>query len=277
MKSTFASLLAIIMMLSLTSCMVTKDLPQESKNFPKEFTDTFFDNYYRSEPQLAYKTASPQEVEIKKSIDDNSYYNYYFALIENVDKEMFVAVSEQNPVVTLMGTYNEHVDVYQTSSSPNPMNDWTVKSISIYKWRLDILYYRHEPDNFIGKLINEGTLLKKYQKGSDDAFISMIRDAYDTQVMPSDDIGISPTGQNNRGNGVYYCSLLVEFEESDNIVWVTKFQTDVDGNLYIQCDKYDKDTGTIAEYVGKISPEYYNELSELIGHTGALSTEEITE
>ncbi len=82
-------------------------------------------------------------------------------MIENIVKEMFVAVSAHDPGI--VPGYSEYTYIYPTSSSPNPMKDWTIKSISIYKWAFDVTYW-HGADYSVSDLIDNATLLKKYEK-----------------------------------------------------------------------------------------------------------------
>lgn len=127
MKKLLVLLVILVLCIQLFSCNRNR-LPLTSDNFSKDFVNSFSDNYRLVDPQLAYVTASPWEVEIKAK-DDQDADRLYLSLIDNVDKAQFISVTERYDVY--MGAPGYSLFVYQAQNAPTPMKDWTIKSIKI--------------------------------------------------------------------------------------------------------------------------------------------------
>ena len=74
-KIVFSFFTTVVLCAQLVSCQRSV-LPLTSDNFPKDFVNSFFENYRLVDPQLAYVTASPWEVEIKVDSDNKMYLHF---------------------------------------------------------------------------------------------------------------------------------------------------------------------------------------------------------
>jgi len=263
MKKIVVFLLIFVLCTQLFSCN-SSNLPLTSDNFSQEFVDTFLDNYRLVDPQLAYVTASPWEVEIKVNNDEK----LYLSLIDSVDKAHFVSVTERT--VLYMGPPSHLVYVYQTSAAPSPMKDWTIKSIKVLEVK-PITEAEESAvslsEKYIDTLLASSTVLHTYDNDNGSDFLDMIKNAYSTaEALPSHPGIISGT-DSNQPNSLHYYSLLIEFNESDNIIWHTYLfeYSDNSDNIYFECTTYDTDD--VERYgfsMAKISDEFVEEIRGLI-------------
>ena len=263
MKKIAVFLLILVLCTQLFSCN-SSNLPLTSDNFSQEFVDTFLDNYRLVDPQLAYVTASPWEVEIKVNNDEK----LYLSLIDTVDKAYFVSVTER--VDYYMGAPSYEVFVYQTSTAPIPMKDWTIKSIRV----LEVTPIAETKENalsfserYMEALLSSSTVLHTYDNDNGSDFLDMIKSAYSTaETLPSHP-GIIRGTDSNQPNYLRYYSLLVEFNECDNIIWHTYLfeYSDNSDNIYFECTTYDTDdVNRYGFSMAKISDEFVDEIRGLI-------------
>ena len=236
MKKVFMLLLVIVLFTQFFSCQ-RNNLPLTSDNFSQDFVSSFFDNYRLVDPQLAYVTASPREVEIKVDNDEK----LYLSLIDSVDKAQFVSVIEREDYY--MGAPSYNVFVYQTSDAPTPMKDWTIKSIRV----LEVTPIAETEENalsfserYMEALLSSSTVLHTYDNNNGSDFLDMIKSAYLTAETLQSHPGIIRGTDSNQPNYLRYYSLLIEFNESDNIIWHSYLFEDSD-NIYFECTTYDAD------------------------------------
>lgn len=222
------------------------------------------------DPQLAYVTASPCEVEIKAK-DNQDADRLYLSLIGNVDKAQFISVTEQYDYY--MGAPSYSVLVYQTPNSPTPMKDWTIKSIKI----IETTQFADSEENvlllsekYMETILAYSTVLHTYDNGNDSDFLDMIKNAYST--AEKFEWYQSPAGRVKRSRGqpsdlnssIEYYSLLIEFNECDNIIWHSYLCEDSE-NLYFECTTYDvEDVERKVVSIAKIDDEYKEEIRGLI-------------
>ena len=259
MKKVLMLLLVIVLCAQFFSCK-RSNLPLTSDNFSKDFVNSFSDNYRLVDPQLAYVTASPWEVEIKVNNDER----LYLSLIDNVDRTHFVSATER--VDYYMGAPSYEVFVYQTSDAPIPMKDWTIKSIRV----LEVTPIAETKENalsfserFMEALLSSSTVLHTYDNNNGSDFLDMIKRAYLTAETLQSHPGIIRGTDSNQPNYLRYYSLLIEFNESDNIIWHSYLFEDSD-NIYFECTTYNADD--VERYgfsMAKISEEFVEEIRGL--------------
>ena len=260
MKRVFVLLVILVLCTQLFSCN-SNNLPLTSDNFPKDFVNSFSDNYRMIDPQLAYVTASPWEVEIKFNSDER----LYLSLIDNVNKAQFISGTERKDYYKGAPSYS--VFVYQTSDSPIPMNDWTIKSIRF----LEITPFADTKENvllrsekYMETILASSTVLHTYNDNDSD-FFHMIKSAYSTSETFERRPSMIRGTNSNQPDYLRYYSLLIEFNESDNIIWHSYLFEDSD-NLYFDCTTYDADNVERKSFsMAKIDSEYVEELRKLIG------------
>lgn len=260
MKKMFVLLLILLLCIQLFSCE-KNDLPLTSDNFSQDFVSSFSDNYRLVDPQLAYVTASPWEVEIKVNNDEK----LYLSLIDNVDKAHFVSVTERKEYY--MGSPSYNVFVYQTSDAPTPMKNWTIKSIRV----LEVTPIAETKDNalslserYMETLLASSTVLHTYDNGNGSDFLDMIKSAYSTAETLQTHPSIIRGTDSNQPNYLRYYSLLIEFNESDNIIWHSYLFEDSD-NIYFDCTIYDADDIDRNGFsMAKIDEEFVEEIRGII-------------
>lgn len=236
MKKVFMLLLVIVLFTQFFSCQ-RNNLPLTSDNFSQDFVNNFSDNYRLVDPQLAYVTASPWEVEIKIGNDEKMY----LSLIDSVDKTQFVSVTEREDYY--MGAPSYNVFVYQTSDAPTPMKDWTIKSIRVLEvtpiaeTKENALLFS---ENYMEALLASSNVLHTYDNDNGSDFFDMIKSAYSTAGTLQSHPSIIRKTNSNQPDYLRYYSLLIEFNENDNIIWHSYLFEDPD-NTYFDCTIYDAD------------------------------------
>lgn len=272
MKKSLLFLLIIALCTQLFSCN-NDNLPLTSDNFPQDFVNSFFDNYRLVDPQLAYVTASPWEVEIK--IDNGEML--YLSLIDDVDKGHFVSVTEQ--INFYMGAPGYRVCVYQTSTAPTPMKDWTIKSIRM----LEVTPIADTKENTLSlsekhmeTLLASSTVLYTYDNNNGSDFLDMIKSAYSTAETLQSRPGIIRGTDSNQPDYLRYYSLLIEFNESNNIIWHSYLFGDSD-NIYFECTIYDaEDVERESFFLAKIDDKYAEQILDLIDPSHRADLAEVT-
>ena len=260
MKKVVVLLVILVLCTQLFSCQ-TNSLPLTSDHFPKDFVNSFSDNYRMVDPQLAYVTASPWEVEIKGDNDER----LYLSLIDNVDKAHFVSATEREDYYKGAPSYS--VFVYQTSDAPTPMKDWTIKSVKV----LEVTPIADTKENalsfsekYMEALLASSTVLLTYDNGNGSDFLDMIKSAYSTAETLQSHPGIIRGTDSNHPDYLRYYSLLIEFNESDNIIWHSYLFEDSD-NIYFECTAYGADDVERKSFsMAKISEEFVEEIRRLI-------------
>ena len=263
MKNIVVLLLIIVLCTQLFSCQ-KNSLPSTSDNFSKDFVNSFLDNYRLVDPQLAYVTASPWEIEIKGNNHEKLYY--YLALIDNVDREQFISVTERKDYY--MGAPSYRLFVYQTSAAPTPMKDWTIKSIRV----LEVPSFIDSEDNVLlhsknyrENILASSTVLHTYDNNNASDFFDMIKNAYSmAETAERLSSSITYADKTTEDHMLHFYSLLIEFNESDSIIWHSKLLKASD-NIYFECTTYDaNDIDRKSFSMAKIGEEYVEEIRGLI-------------
>ena len=139
----FAMIISILF--TFFSCSAKPLLPKYSETFDKDFVDSFFEEYTLRDLQLRYFSAAPYEVEIKQNLKNGKIFYWRLAELQNVDKKDYLAVTLGiDDAVLFMGyTRCDYFCVYQNVESQNPIEEWTIKSVSLVKG------YTPPQENFI--------------------------------------------------------------------------------------------------------------------------------
>ena len=267
MKKLLVLLVILVLCIQLFSC---NRLPLTSDNFSKDFVNSFSDNYRLVDPQLAYVTASPWEVEIKTK-DDQDADRLYLSLIDNVDKAQFISVTERYDAY--MGAPGYSLFVYQAQNAPTPMKDWTIKSIKI----LETTQFADSEENvlllsakYMETILSYSTVIRTYDNDTGSDFLDMMKNAYST--AEKFERYQSPATRVTRSSGqpsdlnylIKNYSLLIEFNECDNIIWHSYLCEDSE-NLYFECTTYGvEDVERKVFSLAKIDDEYKEEIRGLI-------------
>lgn len=263
MKKLLVLLVILVLCTQLLSCN-SSNLPLASDTFPKDFVNSFSDNYRLVDPQLAYVTASPWEVEIKTK--DNQYADrLYLSLIDNVDKAQFISVTERHDYY--MGPPSYSVFVYQAPNAPTPMKDWTIKNVRVLEVTL-IADTKEDAISFSEKymktLLDSSNVLHTYDNDNGSDFLNMIKSTYLTAETLQSHPGIIRGTDSNQPDYLRYYSLLIEFNESDNIIWHSYLFEDSD-YLYFKCTTYDEDGVERNGFsMAKIGDEFVEEICGII-------------
>jgi len=230
----------------MTSCEFLKDdspqLPTTSETFDQVFVDSFYENYDSIDPNLYYYTASPWEIKL----DPLSYTmegDKYFSKIDGVDVAHFVSRTTCKREGGLIGMYYYETRVFQHKDAPVPMEEWTIKSVSLVKYHYDQdrTYIRDDTAHEQGEHVAQNYL---------DAYStdSKVYSTYDQTSNPELLIGLQESFQNREKSDLYLLAvdehagksygdfkLLVQFEENDNLAWVSQLYLDKNGDMYIDC------------------------------------------
>lgn len=261
MKRTIALLMALLICLSFSSCQVT-ELPAHSDNFDSVFIKSFFTNYSPADPQLYYFSASPWEAEFGEGSD-----KYLLAGIENTDPADFVSLSKYT---FFIGKPAVDIRIYQSQSAPNPMADWTINSITLLSGNLPFVPndVNNVSESDYAQKVMEYNLsvsdeVKVFARREWRELLNFVAESYKTSysspgrnfksVCKYEEDGVP--GESYEEYTRYY--LLVRFEESSNIVWLTQLYHE-NGELYFThgirqyeyCALGSNYSQTIAEFIG---------------------------
>lgn len=147
------------------------------------------------------------------------------------------------------------------------MKNWTIKSIKV----LEVTPIAETKDNalslserYMETLLASSTVLHTYDNGNGSDFLDMIKSAYSTaETFERRPFLIRGTNSNQLDYLRYY-SLLIEFNESDNIIWHSYLFEDPD-NLYFDCTTYDADNVERKSFsMAKIDEEFVEEIRGII-------------
>jgi hypothetical protein len=251
-------------------------LPTTSETFDQAFVDSFFETYDRVDPHLLYYTASPWE--IKLNFQKSNREQLYFSKIENVDTAHFVSCTLYN--YSLLDRDYCLTRIYQHKDAPVPMADWTIKSVSLVKYRKDIdIYGRKETvhekgaqvaQNYMDAYSNDSKVYSTYDRTSNPELMSDLQDAFKNRTEWGD-LHLFTVYENvGKSHGDF--RLLVQFEENDNLVWVSQLYLDKNGDLYIDCTtsavrtRSDSDEGLFTFYLeeNKMCAKLNDQFAEVI-------------
>lgn len=271
--------LLVIVLFVFSSCQHT-NLPSSSATFSRSFVKNFFTDYQLVDLQLAYRTASPCEVEILNVPTPGSRFDSaLLSQITNVGSLDFVAVTELRSYYLMGGAPHNSTWVYKKTDAPNPMADWTIS-------RVDVLEFsdREYEERFVrrsGKSwnvedlgqthISSATVLFSFTS-SDIGFFETVKESYDGAKMDTEWVEHSyqfnelvkhtatySPNKSEIGDRLYY-SVLVCFEESEELVWESQLYI-CDEVLYFACFSYD---GQNSQNITKRFARLDDELSQII-------------
>lgn len=250
-------------------------VPDYSENFDEEFISSFEENY-APDYHLGYYSASKWEAEIEEKIDI-SKHKYRFSLIEGVDNKEFVVLSHvsRSKFPALADVYCS-LDVYRHKDAPNPMTDWTIKSVSVialdfheylsssnYETETDAKNMK-DPQSYIifeelavkqmSLFDNADRRVCEFDRENDPALIEMIEKSY---ISPAKNVTpFRLTHQVDTEDSLlqFEFYIVIKFEENDNIVWTCKLERDQYYDiLYFDSLKgYSEKTVIDGEYAEKI-------------------------
>lgn len=265
MKRIFTFFLIISLCLSLTSCGVvfnpyvyfdsdilfnTDRIPDHSDNFDEEFFKTYKDDYI-IDNRYAFYSASDWEAEEESQKDGIRAYKR-FSMIDGFENKEFIAVSHsQRQSFPVLECGYCWIYVSRHKDTPDPMKDWTIKSISIiasdkghkptetnYETATDAKYAEQKDNKSYITLeqlsVNQMSLFdtaefrictfdRENYASLLDAFIESYYSPTQTDNF-TDKFGL--TGIPDTFGTNFY--LIVRFEESDNIVWCDQLFRNVD-------------------------------------------------
>lgn len=291
MKKSIFILFVLVLCLSLTSCGVVYNpyvyfdsdilfnidqVPDYSENFDEEFFKTF-DEDYTFEPRYAFYSASVWEAEEESEIEDIRTYKR-FSMIDGFENKEFVAVSNSQrwrfPILECSYSW---VYVARHKDAPDPMKDWTLKSISViasdkghdpretnYATATDARYAEQTNGKSYITLeqlsVNQMSLFDTeeyrictFDREHDAELLDAFIESYYSPTRIENFTGqFGLTGVSDTFRTEFY--IIVHFEESDNIVWCDQLFRSIDSTeLYSSSSLGGADHSVIkVEYAEKI-------------------------
>ena len=219
MKKWVFTVVPMLLCMTLISCNDIY-LPSKSKNFSEDFCSTFRDKYAIIDPQLAYMSASLYEA---------NGDGILLTLIDAPDKDWFVSGTWTYGSGFGGGEPSGETYVYQSESAPTPMEDWTIKSVKLYKTtqRKEDLHREHSIA-FIEKNVKEMMTWftqtsqelivvepKDFEKG---AFSQELNESFSESEFLSPGL-YDIHSVSSQSTSTFYYYLVFTFEENSNIVW----------------------------------------------------------
>ena len=250
-------------------------VPDYSESFDEEFISSFEDNY-APDYHLGYYSASKWEAEIEEK-NEISKHKYRFSLIEEVDNKEFVVRSHvsRSKFPALADVYCS-LDVYRHKDAPNPMTDWTIKSVSVialdfheylsssnYETETDAKNMK-DPKSYIifeelavkqmSLFDNADRRVCEFDRENDPALIEMIEKSYVSPVKSVISHSLTHQIKNNGKLQDLNYYIVIRFEENDNIVWSDKLESDPDYNIlyFSSANGYGEKAVIDGEYAEKI-------------------------
>ena len=105
-------------------------IPDHSDNFDEDFFDSFEEDYVFAS-NLAYYSASEWEAE-EECDHESARVRYRFSMIDGAEDKQFVARSLVNrSKFPALADVMCHLEIFRHKDAPDPMIDWTIKSVSI--------------------------------------------------------------------------------------------------------------------------------------------------
>lgn len=292
MKKIFIIFLSLCLCLSLTSCGVVfnpyvyfdsdilfniDQVPDYSENFDEEFFKTL-DEDYTFELRYAFYSASVWEAEEEIEIIDGLRSYQRFSMVDGFENKEFIAISntKRDRFPSLECSYS-WVYVARHKDAPDPMKDWTVKSISViasdkghnptetnYATATDAKYAEQKNGKsyitleqlavsqmslFDTEEYRVCTFDREHDAELLDAFIESYYSPTRIESF-TDKFGL--TGVSDTFGTEFY--IIVHFEESDNIVWFDQLFRSIDNKeLYSSSSLGGADYSFIdGEYAEKI-------------------------
>ena len=95
-------------------------------------------------------------------------------------------------------------------------------------------------ENYMEALLASSNVLHTYDNDNGSDFFDMIKSAYSTAGTLQSHPSIIRKTNSNQPDYLRYYSLLIEFNENDNIIWHSYLFEDPD-NTYFDCTIYDAD------------------------------------
>ena len=265
MKRIITLFLTLSLCLSLTSCgnfaMVrynpyvsldaeilfdSKEIPDHSDNFDEDFFDSFEEDYVFAS-NLAYYSASEWEAE-QECDHESARVRYRFSMIDGAEDKTFVARSTVNrSKFPALADVVCHLEVFRHKNSPDPMKDWTIKSISVVVTEKNqspfSIFCENATDAkaYDGNMLTleelataqmsifgaEGKIVCTFDREHDSEFMDAFAESYHSPYRTEEwsyYLDHSPNGMGALYVNDYY--LIVRFEENDNIVWCAQLAKD---------------------------------------------------
>ncbi len=215
-------------------------IPDHSDNFDEDFFDSFEEDYVYAS-NLAYYSASEWEAE-EECDHESARLRYRFSMIDGAEDKQFVARSLVNrSKFPALADVMCHLEIFRHKDAPDPMIDWTIKSVSIialdnveivgtttYETDTDLrhtnrisgkMYITMEDlyVNYMSLYDTEERRLCTFDRESDPALMEMIKEGYASPVHPEYFGRLEIYPQNSSQS--YDCYAVIRFEESENIVY----------------------------------------------------------
>ncbi len=275
--------LLVIVLFVFSSCQFT-NLPSSSATFSRSFVKDFFNDYELVDMQLAYRTASPCEVEILRVPSGGRFDSVLLSQISNTSVLDFVAVTELRSYYLMGGAPHNSTWVYKKADAPNPMADWTVSRVDVLEYSDRDYQYRSvmssdgiswHVEDLGQKHISAATVICSFTS-SDSGFFEMVKESYESAKGASEWLGnhffkevIKKTAsyspdKSEPGDRLFY-SLLVCFEESEELVWESQLYI-YDEVLYFACFSYDsQNSKNITERFARLDDAMAQIIIECLG------------
>ena len=271
MKKSIILLLTLCLCCTLTSCGVVVNpyvyfdsdillgadrIPDHSDNFDEEFFKTYEEDYI-IDNRYAFYSASGWEAEEESKKDDIRTYKR-FSMIDGFENKEFISVSHsQRQSFPILESGYCWIYVARHKDAPDPMKDWTIKSISIiasdkghmpsetnYETATDAKYAEQKNNKSyitleqlsvrqMSLFDTEEFRICTFNRENDALLLDTFIESYYSPTQSdsfSDAFGL--TGKPDTFGTDFY--LIVRFEESDNIVWCDQLFRKID-NTELYC------------------------------------------
>jgi len=215
-------------------------IPDHSDNFDEDFFDSFEEDYVFAS-NLAYYSASEWEAE-EECDHESARVRYRFSMIDGAEDKQFVARSLVNrSKFPALADVMCHLEIFRHKDAPDPMIDWTIKSVSIialdyteivgntsYETDTDLRHTNRIPGkiyitmedlsrSYMSLYDTEERRLCTFNRESDPKLMKMIKEGYASPVHPEDKMRLELNPPNSSKN--YDCYAVIRFEENENIVY----------------------------------------------------------
>ena len=224
-------------------------VPDYSDNFDEAFISSFEDNYEPNH-RLGFYSASVWEAEIEKKIDIFNHKDR-FSMIDGFESKDFVVRSQVSRTqFPALADVSCELSVYCHKDAPDPMTDWTIKSLSVievdfYDSLSSTLYEtetdtKYRPDKFKKDYIHLEELAVSqmslfdtdenricfFDRESDPALIELIEKGYAAPAKIEDRFSLTRQVDEDGSLMKYVYYIVIGFEENDNIVWFCELERD---------------------------------------------------
>ena len=273
------TLIITILLMAFVGCSQEKSmfaLPNESKNFDHDFLTTFSNKYFVADPQLVEASYAPWEIDITNPA--NHEERLRLAALSDFPGKEFISVTKLSKEgLGYFGKTDGYLiqSMILQSTQVLPMKDWTISKVTIkvmdhsdqsIQYSCTVKNDQQRTQSPLAKstnIFNSALLLVEWNADDNAGWIQALQSAY---ASPCTDLTTSPKLMYLENFYQSQCVILVEFKETDDIVWLGSIyaQNENETEHFYICSSYYDAQGKLCQGYSELPEEFTQEIQSLI-------------